>query len=127
MLSLPRIYQAAYVDSWALGVLAWELVHKATPFYEAQTLKDEEEHREVIFDKIRDFSPHQLRSSDPLLQDFCVALMHWQPEDRLTAEQALQHPFLSGTALAVSPSKSSPTVAQRCQLFSQTATVNKVH
>lgn len=114
--SRDRRYRAAHVDKWALGVLAFELVHGHSPFLvQPQHAEDDcrDEHegcnavdpRELIFDKIRNYthfptpsSPDNNKNSDVAptsLDDLCSKLMQVNPEERMTPVQALEHPFLS--------------------------------
>lgn len=60
--------------------------------------------------------------------DFCAQLMIVDPESRMSAVQALEHPFLQKNPLDDTAKKQSPSpsVAQRCQLFEQAAKASSV-
>lgn len=155
-LAHPRRYHAWQVDSWALGVLAWELHRGYSPFHvEDSSTLGEDQTRHAIFDKIRRFKGISLPCAPlraTLMDDFCGALLQVEPDRRLEAPEVLEHPLLfqprqsqphaCGRAShhhhrhhhhpphPVTPEFSaqqpSPTVAQRCQLFQPTST-SQIH
>ena len=61
-----------------------------------------------------------LRTSDPQFIDFIKCCLAWQPENRLTPEEAIQHPFIkdyrasaSGTMQPAPPATSAPVQRSR--------------
>lgn len=121
-------YLPEFVDSWALGVLAMEMVEDGSPFRPSisamEEVEDAYELQCVIFDSIRAFDGELPQIADPDLRDFVTRLMQVDPASRMTAEEALDHSFLHPCRKSHRPVLGAiqvPTVAQRCQLFEQTA------
>jgi serine/threonine protein kinase len=116
-------YRAHAVDSWALGVLAWELEHGLSPFYVKGSQCDRMT-RDRIFQGIRQFRgiPSSIPSSkSPLVDDFCRSLLQVRPEDRMEPCEALGHALFLEQRVPISTT--SPTVAQRVEMFRQTSHV----
>lgn len=80
-------YQAAFVDQWSLGVLAFELYYNVTPF-KADSPRQ-------VFDRIRRFRGFSVSSneSNRSYKDFVAQLLRIQPTERLSPSKALCHPF----------------------------------
>jgi len=98
----PEILEAYYqkipygrtVDLWSTGVIVYILIFGFPPFWE--------EDQDEMFEKIRKadfFFPDNMPISD-LARDFIMKLLTVSPNKRLTAEQALNHPWITGGANA---------------------------
>jgi serine/threonine protein kinase len=137
-----RMYRAEFVDPWALGILAMELFQGASPFclteldLEMAELSKKNE-QEIIFEKILRFQgmdetiPANEVADEEMSSfwDLVSRLVQIDPESRLSASEALEHAFLcphDDTTIATDTASSAstnlrPTVAQRCQIFEQSA------
>eukprot|EP00540_Astrosyne_radiata_P023314 CAMPEP_0116869142 /NCGR_PEP_ID=MMETSP0418-20121206/27593_1 /TAXON_ID=1158023 /ORGANISM="Astrosyne radiata, Strain 13vi08-1A" /LENGTH=235 /DNA_ID=CAMNT_0004505201 /DNA_START=889 /DNA_END=1596 /DNA_ORIENTATION=+ len=101
-------YDARYVDRWALGILAHELVTKRTPFFmkkSALRRTDGDKQRplhEITLHKVAEFSNWRgfvdsYGSEKQLpkeLSNLVDSLLQSNPTKRLSAAKALRHPFL---------------------------------
>lgn len=95
-------YVAGYVDPWALGVLAYELVVGRSPFYltrsEKRRIASEKGYPEaylVTLDRIRMYTSLELPPDcDEAFFDFCSSLIKVKPHCRMSATEALQHEWL---------------------------------
>jgi len=82
-----RVWKAA--DMWSIGVIVFLLVHGYPPFNGEQ--------QEQIFHKIR-IGKYRFSKDIPLsnsVKDFITKLLIMAPEKRMTAQQALAHPWIS--------------------------------
>jgi serine/threonine protein kinase len=82
------------VDMWSIGVITYILLCGFPPFY-GDTLP-------IIFEKIiaaqYDFPAEYWEEVSPAAKEFIKSLLVKEPEKRLTAKQALAHPWLAGQA-----------------------------
>lgn len=80
-----------YTDMWSLGVLTYVMLTAHSPF----AGKDNQETFLNISQVNLDFPENLFKETSPQAQDFITKLLVKEPEDRLTAKQCLQHPWLS--------------------------------
>ena len=110
-------YHAEFVDAWMLGVLVIELMQGRTPFRPSDPDKS---YDKVIFHNIRCFKTINQIDWIPRSQyrDLAAKLLRKDPLERRPASDLSHHPFFA--KMAKEARLSSPTVAQRCQLFQNT-------
>lgn len=105
-------YRGPPADMWSIGVIAHAMLCGSTPFQQNQSQEDllrQQLDGKIAFDKPiwKDISPEAKgwsgtlelyligRKSDyTILLDFVKALVKVDPEKRLTAQQALKHPWI---------------------------------
>jgi len=78
------------VDVWAIGVLTYLLLCGRRPFDHPNRA---EKKRMIEHDKLQFPSPYWDKISSEA-KDFCQALMQKKPKDRLSAAEALKHPWI---------------------------------
>jgi ankyrin repeat protein len=76
------------VDVWSLGCMVYAMLTKEPPFPEPRGLIDYVESRVT-------FPPRNLQNVSPLAVEFMASLLMPLPADRVTAEQARQHSWIS--------------------------------
>ncbi|XP_061193656.1 serine/threonine-protein kinase 17B-like [Saccostrea echinata] len=81
-----------YTDMWSLGVLTYVMLTAHSPF----AGKDNQETFLNISQVNLDFPESLFKDTSPLAQDFITKLLVKDPEERLTAKQCLQHPWVAG-------------------------------
>lgn len=114
-------YSPEFVDPWALGVLAFEIVEQTTPFRpdcDAQQCNISTVQRHT-FKKIASFTGMTILQGSSEFSDFVNRLMQVEPMERMTASEALEHDFLRAASYGRTATTRAhiPSVAQRCQLF----------
>lgn len=92
ILQSTTVANAAKSDVWACGVILYVLLFGVPLFSINQTL--EKYSHEVINGLIRWDHESPLLSKDSLAIDFCKSLLRVNPEERLSAKDALLHPWL---------------------------------
>lgn len=80
-----------YTDMWSLGVLTYVMLTAHSPF----AGKDNQETFLNISQVNLDFPENLFKETSPQAQDFITRLLVKEPEDRMTAKQCMQHPWLS--------------------------------
>jgi len=96
-------------DLWSVGVITYVLLTGCFPFWDKNNA--------VLYEKIRRAEygwPTGLEIS-PEAKDLIRHLIERSPEKRFTAEQALQHPWVSGQAVVSSTKRLSSAVPSRSQ------------
>ncbi|KAM8730880.1 serine/threonine-protein kinase 17A isoform 1-T2 [Acanthopagrus schlegelii] len=77
-------------DMWSIGVLAYVMLTGISPFLG----EDKQETFLNISQLNVSYSEEELQQLDPAALSFIQTLLRKQPQDRATAEQCLQHPWL---------------------------------
>lgn len=87
----PEIIQHRYYDSsvdiWALGVLTYQLATGSAPFYNKDRQIQYKNVRNVIYNE-----PYYLSEG---IKDFIRGLLKKNPKERMTINEALNHPWLT--------------------------------
>lgn len=89
----PEVFSGSYdesADLWSLGILAYTLLCGHFPWRGT-----EDEARAAIVSGEGLFFSRSFRSRSPEVQHFVRSLLEPVPQKRLSAEQALQHPWLA--------------------------------
>lgn len=106
----PEIYlrckQSNKVDVWAVGILLYEMIHRATPFKNdnLQTIKNKIEGRKICFKG----------SINPMMIDFIYSSLKFDPKIRPSITELLKHPLFNSiknkrVVVAEEPEKRMPT------------------
>lgn len=117
MLCSEKAYNVTFVDLWAIGLLAYEMVLGETPFCcegEGDNTKMNVEKKkknndstcdsphEEVFDRIKSFNESSLflpssshTTSSPLFMDFVKNSLKVEPTQRLSIEEMVKHPWLT--------------------------------
>lgn len=74
------------VDIWCFGLMLYEM---AVAYKPTQVKNYKYSDGEIPF------RPYDWRRKSPELKDLIIKCMSYEPEERLTAEQALQHPWFT--------------------------------
>ncbi|KAK9511696.1 hypothetical protein O3M35_000308 [Rhynocoris fuscipes] len=86
---ISRLLYGPEVDIWSLGIMVIEMVDGEPPFFNEPPLQ--------AMRKIRDMAPPKLKNTHKVsgrLQGFLERLLVRDPQQRATAAELLQHPFL---------------------------------
>lgn len=81
------------IDIWAVGVVAYVLLSGSLPFFHNVLHKL---YRQIM-ERDLSFADERWKNVSKGAQDFILRLLQVRAGDRLTAEQALNHPWLRGT------------------------------
>ena len=85
VMQMPYSYP---IDIWALGVLCYEMILGATPFFD--------ENRSKMFSNIVSAEPYFPPQLDRRIADFISKLLTKNPAERPTFEDMKSHPFFEG-------------------------------
>ena len=85
VMQMPYSYP---IDIWALGILCYEMILGATPFYD--------ENKAKLFSNIVSAQPYFPPQLDRRIADFISKLLCKNPEERPTFEDMKSHPFFEG-------------------------------
>ena len=99
---ISRLPYGPEVDIWSLGIMVMEMVDGEPPFFNEPPLQ--------AMRRIRDMPPPKLRNSQkvsPRLQSFLDKMLVRDPNERVSAHDLLQHPFMRQ---ASSPSVLKPLI-----------------
>ncbi|KAI5169994.1 calcium/calmodulin-dependent protein kinase I [Pancytospora epiphaga] len=89
-------------DIWSIGAIVWYLSLQYTPFYLRNNRKDVESYRKFTQDRSLSQENHRFifnKSTSDSLKSFVKTCMKIDPADRPTAEELLEHPFVTGEPL----------------------------
>jgi len=108
----PEVLRGQYnesCDMWSLGVLIFIIVFGFPPFFDPQNNRSRQKHNEAIYVKInKGFKPKVADGWGPWFpksqpvsggcKDLISRLLRKQIADRITSEEALEHPWIAGKA-----------------------------
>jgi len=96
------------IDIWALGVITYVLLSGSLPFFHNVLHKL---YRQIV-ERDLSFPEQAWKNVSKGALDFILRLLQVRAGDRLTADQALSHPWLRGTNAASFSSFESPTMVR---------------
>uniref|UniRef100_A0A2K5DG82 non-specific serine/threonine protein kinase n=1 Tax=Aotus nancymaae TaxID=37293 RepID=A0A2K5DG82_AOTNA len=91
---ISRSLYATEVDIWSLGIMVIEMVDGEPPYFSDSPVQ--------AMKRLRDCPPPKLKNShkvSPVLRDFLERMLVRDPQERATAQELLDHPFLLQTGL----------------------------
>jgi len=84
------------VDMWAIGVVAYMLLSGQRPFHSQDK---REKARMIRYDPVR-FPDRYWAHVSAEAKEFCIALMKKDPSERLSASEAVKHPWITSRSRA---------------------------
>ncbi|XP_007537392.1 serine/threonine-protein kinase PAK 6 isoform X2 [Erinaceus europaeus] len=91
---ISRSLYATEVDIWSLGIMVIEMVDGEPPYFSDSPVQ--------AMKRLRNSPPPRLKNShkvSPVLRDFLDRMLVRNPQERATAQELLDHPFLLQTGL----------------------------
>ncbi|XP_053450191.1 serine/threonine-protein kinase PAK 6 isoform X3 [Nycticebus coucang] len=91
---ISRSLYATEVDIWSMGIMVIEMVDGEPPYFSDSPVQ--------AMKRLRDNPPPKLKNShkvSPVLRDFLERMLMRDPQERATAQELLDHPFLLQTGL----------------------------
>ncbi|KAB0403368.1 hypothetical protein E2I00_001154 [Balaenoptera physalus] len=91
---ISRCLYATEVDIWSLGIMVIEMVDGEPPYFSDSPVQ--------AMKRLRDSPPPKLKNThkvSPVLRDFLERMLVRDPQERATAQELLDHPFLLQTGL----------------------------
>jgi len=98
----PEVLDGRYdqrCDVWSIGVIAYMLLSGSPPFYGESS----EEIHDMIRHKEADYNPKRFGNCSSYAVDFVRQLLRKRPDERLTLEEALVHPFIANISRLEAP------------------------
>ncbi|KAK8852612.1 Serine/threonine-protein kinase ulk2 [Tritrichomonas musculus] len=89
---LEEDYHDSSIDIWSLGVMIYYFVTEKYPF----KITNKDEKRATFIEKINNYRPTFNSKVPPDLKDLLLKMLVKNPSDRITAEEALAHPYFNG-------------------------------
>jgi len=120
---LQRRFYSRAVDTWALGVLTFVLVCGCLPFDDDTSAVKSDA---VIQSKFRLRFPSWSRNLSSSARDVLSHLLDINPNTRYTAEQAMRHPWVSGSTAGKNSLKS-PGRMKKSNNNINSAAANRLH
>jgi len=104
------------VDMWSVGCILYFLIFGVPPFYSEK--EDEDENDDEVFDSVVEGSVKfpDNRSISEMAKDLVLRLLEKDPAQRISAEQALKHPWIKSMSLSDSEAKSAVKAQERMML-----------
>lgn len=109
----------AKVDCWSAGVLIFQLLHGRLPYADKLQGHSVREVWEMILNSDIDLSRNTWKNFSSDSKDFISSLLQRDPESRLSAVDALKHPWLQEGAMSTEDEKRplQRSIIQRLQRF----------
>jgi len=117
----PEVVRQSYAkeaDIWSCGVLMYFLLTGRTPFHKPD---DNKQSYKIVFRRILeeqvDFSKDPWPNISDSAKDLCRKLLNKNAEKRLTASEALEHPWIQRDSPGSESTAKQKALVQRLQLF----------
>ncbi|KAJ2304944.1 Calcium/calmodulin-dependent protein kinase type I [Coemansia sp. RSA 2706] len=105
------------IDMWAVGVITYFALSGTNPFDRLEYRSNPHAKHYATVSAIYDFSPaHRWRGVSPVARDFIASLLVVDPCKRMTAKQALEHPWLRSCSTPEVSVSSSMLSAYSCSI-----------